>query len=373
MDWENIRELFIRWLDEFLKEQEGSAQELYSFVVNKLKEELAIAPEVEQKIREWANEETIKLYKAIQDIVEIAMIKGTGSLVKDDVIMSIAQEVIDYRYPDGLDLSQRLWHWSSQVKLELRNVLRELIKTRTSAQQITYELQYALERIHDKEFVLTTLDKLPQYLEAVKQSAKTFQAPALEKSIRRALKQIEKLKTTQNIANVKQFLKDVMKAVEKADEELIEKAVQWWLYNRQLYRLNTISRTELANAFHLSQITATEDDEEIIGYQWRLSASHPRHDICDVYATVDYGLGKGVFPKDKVPRRKPHPHCLCYLVPKMRKKHHRVKEEAEIDRAVLMKFAPKWIKRLVEEEGRDILEFWDMERGRFLTRDEASG
>ena len=41
---------------------------------------------------------------------------------------------------------------------------------------------------------------------------------------------------------------------------------------------------------------------------------HPKCDICDVYAHVDlYGLGKGIFPKDKFPKLPAHPHCLCRI------------------------------------------------------------
>ena len=33
----------------------------------------------------------------------------------------------------------------------------------------------------------------------------------------------------------------------------------------------------------------------------------------DEYATVDaYGLGPGIFPKDKAPELPAHPHCLCH-------------------------------------------------------------
>ncbi len=43
-----------------------------------------------------------------------------------------------------------------------------------------------------------------------------------------------------------------------------------------------------------------EDDIEIV--QWKLSSAHSYYDICDLYANADlYGLGKGIYPKDKIP------------------------------------------------------------------------
>ena len=38
-------------------------------------------------------------------------------------------------------------------------------------------------------------------------------------------------------------------------------------------------------------------------------------DICDMYAKADmYGLGAGIYPKDKLPPLPVHPHCLCRYV-----------------------------------------------------------
>ena len=99
-------------------------------------------------------------------------------------------------------------------------------------------------------------------------------------------------------------------------DELIDKAVKYWLYDRQKYFLKRIVRTEAATAFHVSQIQATENDPYLLGYQWRLSSAHPRVDICDEWARVDQGLGAGVWSKDRVPRGKAHPHCMCYLLPR---------------------------------------------------------
>jgi hypothetical protein len=130
-------------------------------------------------------------------------------------------------------------------------------------------------------------------------------------------------------------------------DELIEKAVNQWLYDRQLYYLKRVARTEAANAFHLSQIKATQKDPDIIGYQWRLSKTHPRADICDFYASVDFGLGKGVWPKDRVSRTKPHPHCLCYLIPRVTP----VKTRGAVS------FKEFW-EKLPENKKREILPRW---------------
>ena len=52
----------------------------------------------------------------------------------------------------------------------------------------------------------------------------------------------------------------------------------------------------------------------MVAVKWEIGSRHPLPDICDFYTRVDlFGLGKGVYPKDKVPPFPAHPHCLCRL------------------------------------------------------------
>jgi len=72
----------------------------------------------------------------------------------------------------------------------------------------------------------------------------------------------------------------------------------------------------MATAAHRAVIASVEGDASIIGFQWRLSGSHPTSDICDYYANIEMGLGKGVWTKAAVPHHKAHPHCMCLLIPR---------------------------------------------------------
>jgi hypothetical protein len=128
---------------------------------------------------------------------------------------------------------------------------------------------------------------------------------------------ISHLAETGTRSAAERVLAQIVTAVKTGNKGLVADALNWWIYDQQLYNLKRIVRTEMANAGHLAIIESTFDDDTIIGYQWRLSGSHPAFDICDDYANVDMGLGRGVFAKDKVPRAKAHPHCMCLLVPRV--------------------------------------------------------
>lgn len=80
------------------------------------------------------------------------------------------------------------------------------------------------------------------------------------------------------------------------------------------YSANRLARTEINNSFHRAQIDRRENEPWTTGMHWHLSGSHPKPDLCNVYAErVNYAGGApGVFKSGSVPG-KPHPNCLCYL------------------------------------------------------------
>jgi len=80
------------------------------------------------------------------------------------------------------------------------------------------------------------------------------------------------------------------------------------------YAAMRLARTEINNAFHQTSIRYTREMPWVEGYEWHLSGSHPRTDICNDLAERNGGLGRGTYQKNNVPS-KPHPLCLCYIVP----------------------------------------------------------
>ena len=79
------------------------------------------------------------------------------------------------------------------------------------------------------------------------------------------------------------------------------------------YAAMRLSRTEINNAFHFSQIRYTREMPWVRGYKWNLSGSHGSIDVCNTMSQANHaGLGRGVYKKGNVPG-KPHPNCLCYI------------------------------------------------------------
>jgi len=84
------------------------------------------------------------------------------------------------------------------------------------------------------------------------------------------------------------------------------------------YKAMRIARTEINQAYREGHIASATDQSGnlhpwISAIGWRLSPSHPRVDICDIWASDDSdGLGEGNYEPSNVPPG--HPNCLCATI-----------------------------------------------------------
>lgn len=244
----------------------------------------------------------------------------TAASLQSEAVLKLAEQAFIESWPDGLTLSDRLWRWRKDIRTGVQQQLQAGIRQGKAVNAVMYDMQRAIERGGNRFKIVT--DHADDWVTELHASATALihdpaAKAAWKVTIGEAEERISMLKATGSRSAAEQVLKQIRNAVDKGSEELVDKAVKWWLYNKQLYNLKRIARTEMATAAHRAVIASVEGDESIIGFQWRLSASHPVADICDYYANIEMGLGKGVWTKDAVPHHKAHPHCMCLLIPRV--------------------------------------------------------
>ena len=375
MDWENLYKVFLQYLKEHLETLEKETEEFTQDFIRYLQEnDYQITPEMEKMIDDFAKSQAEAVMSSVNQVIgsvaaAAEVSQKTKSLPTDNFVKSIARQVFEERYADGFNLSERIWNWEDELKSGLKKVVSDGIRRGIGAKKLVYDMQYKIERLTRTQFKDVLAEETPRWLKQLEDAARGYiKNPEMKEIWEETVKQVEKyinqLSREGTYTASRTVFEKIRKAVEKGNEKLIDRAVKWWTYDKQLYRLKVISQTENARAYHLAQIEITKDNPYIVGYQWRLSRSHPRPDICDVYANVDYGLGKGVFPKDKVPRQKAHPLCLCYLLPKVERKGMKEKEKPEIPEGVLRSFAPEYVKDM-EAVGIEVKRLFDFELGAF--------
>jgi hypothetical protein len=107
------------------------------------------------------------------------------------------------------------------------------------------------------------------------------------------------------------------------------------------YAALRLARTEINNAFHAVTVQKAIDSPWTPNMSWHLSKSHPRKDECNAIAE----LNGGVYKSEDVPVR-PHPQCMCYVVPEP------IEEDAFVDNFLNGDYDDYLDKELEKEDAR---------------------
>lgn len=212
---------------------------------------------------------------------------------------------------DKLTLSKRLYKRDKALKQVVIDTIKQAQKTGDSNREIAEKIFEDMKNNGDMADV--DLPKFVKDLGDVKLEDTTEEEKkAKREMIRKAKAQVAR-RSTQGL---QAGYNEVIKAVEKDNEKKLEKAIEIATQEKARYNAMRIARTETARAYADGQVSRYMDDEDVVAFQWELGNRHPAYDICDFYANADlYGLGKGIFPKDKFPQLPAHPHCMCHVEP----------------------------------------------------------
>lgn len=254
------------------------------------------------------------LYKDLLDDLVGDFAKGYG---KKQAAAKFEREAISAAMnkswtDDGVNLSERMYKNSKKVQAESAEVIGKAIKEGESAAKTAKKLFDG----YGKGGIIPEQD-IPEFIQEVKDLPVPDwldeEAVAEWKAaIRHARKLIEQGTTP----GLRAAYSEVLDAIENGAKQNVSKAIDTAVQEKTRYTAERIARTERARAYADGVMAKYLDDPDIVAFQWKLSDRHPKCDICDVYAHADlYGLGKGIFPKDKFPKLPAHPHCLCRIKP----------------------------------------------------------
>lgn len=225
---------------------------------------------------------------------------------------SISQAMSESWASDDLTLSKRLYRRSSTIRNEVADTIKQALKTNKTVKGLAKSIfdGYGKGGIIPEASIPKFLSKLSDINIS---GEATPEAKRKERELLRSVKgKIARLDTPY----VRAAYNEVAAAVEDGNEVRLQKAIYSATQEKARYHAERIAQTENARAYADGQMNRFLDDDDIVAFQWKLSSRHPRYDICDFYANADlYGLGKGVYPKDKFPRLPAHPHCMCHIKP----------------------------------------------------------
>ena len=194
--------------------------------------------------------------------------------------------------------------------------------------------KYILERVNADIGYARNFDQNLKKINASVRSSGVVDESMLRKRVRKMTSDIRKLGFTKSYelelkkleaeistlaeenyptSQTKKAYESFIRAVRGQNIEAFEKSVDNMIKTKARYISRRIARTETARAQLDSFLLLSKDDNDVIAYKWNLDASHKITDVCDIHAKGDFGLGVGIFPKNKLPPIPAHPNCVCYL------------------------------------------------------------
>lgn len=211
--------------------------------------------------------------------------------------------------PDKLTLSERTTKGNGLILSHVKSEIKKSLAEGDTVKELSKKLFDGY-----KEGGVIPQQIIPKFMFELKKVA--FNDRASLYKYRSELKKAERYLKKVNNTALKTAYNEILIAIDKRNEEALNKAIYVATQERTRYFAERIARTESARAYNEGVMARYEKDEDIVAYKWTMSSRHPCVDICDLYANADlYGMGNGVFPKDKVPMIPAHPHCMCMLKP----------------------------------------------------------
>lgn len=252
-----------------------------------------------------------ELLTEVRERGEIQLKSGYGKPIP----RKVAQKALEIPWAeDGLKLSERTTKGANLVRNWAARTIAKAIRNGDTAQELTKRLYDGFNFKGGKE-ILPAQD-IPRYLRDLVNAGRKVDGYDAEyrNLLRRARSALER----NQAGPLKAAYEEIIRAVETRSEKAIDKAVYVATQENTRYYARRIARTELQRAYQDGEFAQWTSDDDVVAFQWRTSSKHSDCDICDLYKEADlYGLGKGVFPRDKVPSLPLHPHCMCYLKPIM--------------------------------------------------------
>lgn len=225
---------------------------------------------------------------------------------------SISQAMSESWASDDFTLSKRLYRRSSTIRNEVADTIKQALKTNKTVKGLAKSIFDG----YGKGGIIPEAS-IPKFLRKLSDINISGEAtPEAKRKQRELLRSVKGKIARLDTPYVRAAYNEVAAAVEDGNEVRLQKAIYTATQEKARYHAERIARTENARAYADGQMSRYLDDEDVVAFQWKLSADHPRYDICDFYANADlYGLGKGVYPKDKFPTLPAHPHCMCHIRP----------------------------------------------------------
>lgn len=279
------------------------------YVIDNLDEDGDVKAIVEQA---WLTYKISDVFmNAVRQAVKEACEAGYGQTIP--LLPSQLEEAWD---ESGMTLSKKLHGADKEMRARVVSTIKDQLKQNRHAMQVARQLYDG----YRSGQAVVRRQEMPKYLQDIVNFARRSELTAADRAqmlqlVRRARRQVALIgETCAPNQALRTAYSELLNAVADGSGKALDRAVHVALEEKSRYVAERIARTEAARAWADGFHARYDTDDDVAAYKWTLSSRHPHYDICDMYAQADlWGLGAGIFPKDKTPILPVHPHCLCHL------------------------------------------------------------
>lgn len=279
------------------------------YVIDNLDEDGDVKAVVEQA---WLTYKISDVFMdAVRQAVKEACEAGYGQTIP--LLPSQLEEAWD---ASGMTLSKKLHGADKEMRARVVGTIKNQLKQNRHAMRAARNLYDG----YRSGQAVVRRQEMPRYLQDIVHFARRSELTTADRAqmlqlVRRARRQVALIGEygAPNQA-LRTAYSELLNAVADGSEKALDRAVHVALEEKSRYVAERIARTEAARAWADGFHARYDTDDDVAAYKWTLSSRHPHYDICDLYAQANlWGLGPGIFPKDKTPILPVHPHCLCHL------------------------------------------------------------
>lgn len=283
--------------------------------------------------------------KDLENVLIEAAAHGYGlipSAMTSAQVSAIGQGIQKSWTGTGMTLSKKL----HSASMQMREAVIQTVGTQLKNNKTWKETALALFDGYGKGQVLDT-----QEIAAYMRDWRRLGIKDLSAS-RKALLNINRLASKGSPTQaLKAAYTKLLEVINKGSDEAIKKALNVAVMEKSRYIAERIARTESARAWADGFFAETLNNPLVVAYKWKLGSRHPQFDQCDLYAGANlFGLGSGVFPKNKLPPIPAHPHCGCRLIKVFKGEVDPKKAENKVAEG-----GGAWIEKLTVARQKEIL------------------
>ncbi len=205
-------------------------------------------------------------------------------------------------------LSDTLWRDNRRARTAMREALGDALRGGRSVTLAADRLLVSSDPVVH----------LPRYMREIEAAARSGNTRVLWRSVRKHIGTVRELgegaSRERGPFTLRQHVEQFIKDAQGATHEDVDRAMRYYLQARARYQARMVARTEMSAALNDAYAEAVENEPFAAGVRWNLAPTHPKPDICDMYAEADpHGLGKGTYTNnDAKPPIPAHPHCHCF-------------------------------------------------------------